>query len=646
MRLSAAIIVRDEAEHLDACLTSLDGLVDEIVVVDTGSTDDSVAVAERHGAVVGHDEWQADFSRARNVSLDLATGDWILYIDADERVRPGDHAAVREHLAADATHVCFRVQFVPKVGWTPYREFRLWRHRPDIRFVGSIHESMLPMIEIVRRHEGLEIGDLDTLTIDHLGYEGDQSHKHRRNEPMLRTAIERDPERVFLYDHLARTLEALGEDAEARDTWRTGMAQVRSRIYEHHDDRLLWFDYLIHAVRQEDPDGDVAELLAEAIERFPDNPIVEFAAASQALVEDDPAGAAARYERLVTSDLDAVVDTGSAYDGRVFGEWSWNGLGLARFALGDLAGAAEAFGEAERGEPRPRGVPDAPAPGRGARVDGALVEIGALRGRVDGRLVRGDLVGPGAQPHVGPSPLDQVRVVAQRFQHRRLRLTGELVREACEALIEILPLLAHGYEIPFPRDATARRSAPKAPVAASTAPPAAPTMPAATLAPRWVVGERVAVGLVSYGSCRGGKRSPPDVERGSSSTRGRASLIGSMDTGVLLERAFPWTDVHGRDVPSGSRDAEASRNCEVAIGSDSVVSDLPLTTVHPPRAYRCGALAQRGPDGEANCRTDRQRSAREDRADEPQRISRPTLRFRPSRHRSPRCRRRRRRPST
>src|SRR4029077_18021100 len=97
MLLSAAIIVKDEADHLDACLSSLHGLVDEIVVVDTGSTDGSVAVAERHGAVVAHEPWRGDFSAPRNRSLDLATGDWILYIDADERVR-GDVARARAFL--------------------------------------------------------------------------------------------------------------------------------------------------------------------------------------------------------------------------------------------------------------------------------------------------------------------------------------------------------------------------------------------------------------------------------------------------------------------------------------------------------------------------------------------------------------------
>jgi glycosyltransferase involved in cell wall biosynthesis len=113
MLLSAALIVRDEAEHLDACLASLGGLVDEIVVVDTGSRDDSLEVAQRHGAVIGHEAWESDFLTPRNRALDLASGDWILYIDADERVRPADHATVRDLLAAATDHVSFRVRFVP-----------------------------------------------------------------------------------------------------------------------------------------------------------------------------------------------------------------------------------------------------------------------------------------------------------------------------------------------------------------------------------------------------------------------------------------------------------------------------------------------------------------------------------------------------
>jgi glycosyltransferase involved in cell wall biosynthesis len=356
MLLSAAIIVRDEAEHLDACLASLDGLVDEIVVVDTGSSDGSVEVARRHGAVVGHEPWQDDFSGPRNRSLDLASGEWILYIDADERVRPGAHAAVRAHLRAASDHVAFRVRFVPRVHWTPYREYRLWRHRPDIRFTGAIHESMLRAISGVARRDGLLISNLDAvvpdgLTIEHLGYEGDQSHKHLRNEPMLREALAVSPDRPFLYDHLARIYEDRGELDRARATWRAGIDVARQRATEHPDDRLLWINLLVHAVAREDPDGDVAALIDEAHERFPGNPAVEFATATHELATGDPASAARRLEALIALDLDTIVESGSAYDERIFGEWAWNALGLCRFELGDDTGAAAAFRRAAAADP-------------------------------------------------------------------------------------------------------------------------------------------------------------------------------------------------------------------------------------------------------------------------------------------------------
>jgi glycosyltransferase involved in cell wall biosynthesis len=356
MLLSAAIIVRDEAEHLDTCLSSLAGLVDEIVVVDTGSSDESVDVARRHGAVVGHEPWQGDFATPRNRSLELASGEWILYIDADERVRPGDHAALRAHLAADTEHVSFRVRFVPRLHWTPYREFRLWRHRADIRFSGAIHETMVPAIRAAAQRDGLLISDLDHaipdgLTIEHHGYEGDQSHKHDRNEPLLRAALAENPDRPFFYDHLARIYEDRGELERARATWREGIEVANRRTTEHPDDRLLWINLLVHAVAREDPDGDVAAMIDEAQQRYPGNPAVEFATATHEFATGKPASAAERLEHLTALELDEIVDTGSAYDDRIFGEWAWNALGLCRFELGDYPGAAAAFREAEAEDP-------------------------------------------------------------------------------------------------------------------------------------------------------------------------------------------------------------------------------------------------------------------------------------------------------
>jgi hypothetical protein len=183
--LSAAIIVKDEAHFLRNCLTSISEVLDEIVVVDTGSADDSIEVARSFGAVQGLHPWGNDFAAARNTALDLATGRWILYIDADEQLKHGDAAAMRDELESSTDAVSLRVWFRTRPIWSPYREYRLWQHRPDIRFNGRIHETMVPDITRVASTEGLAIRGTELFRIVHFGYEGDRTAKHHRNLPML-----------------------------------------------------------------------------------------------------------------------------------------------------------------------------------------------------------------------------------------------------------------------------------------------------------------------------------------------------------------------------------------------------------------------------------------------------------------------------
>ena len=93
--LSLCMIARDEAPFLKQCLQSAASHVDEIVVVDTGSSDDTVAVAEAAGAIVTPFEWVDDFAAARNVSLQTATRDWVLVLDCDEVVADRDWGRLR-----------------------------------------------------------------------------------------------------------------------------------------------------------------------------------------------------------------------------------------------------------------------------------------------------------------------------------------------------------------------------------------------------------------------------------------------------------------------------------------------------------------------------------------------------------------------
>jgi hypothetical protein len=155
--LAATLIVKNEARVLDACLASLRGVVDEIVAVDTGSTDESIEIARRHGALVHEHPWSGDFAEARNEALRLASCEWIFYIDADERLDPAERASV-EKLLRDAPEVAFRILLKPDSRSTPYREYRVWRHDPRIRFEGVIHEKVVPAIQRVSEEDGRPIG--------------------------------------------------------------------------------------------------------------------------------------------------------------------------------------------------------------------------------------------------------------------------------------------------------------------------------------------------------------------------------------------------------------------------------------------------------------------------------------------------------
>ena len=103
---------------LRAVPDSIRPVVDEIVVVDTGSTDESVAIAESFGARVLYWEWDGDFSAARNYGLDHMESQWILYVDADEYLAPVARSDVERWLSVPAPHIAFRLLLRARVGFT------------------------------------------------------------------------------------------------------------------------------------------------------------------------------------------------------------------------------------------------------------------------------------------------------------------------------------------------------------------------------------------------------------------------------------------------------------------------------------------------------------------------------------------------
>jgi tetratricopeptide (TPR) repeat protein len=344
--LTAALIVRDEARQLDGCLASLNGVVDEVVVVDTGSRDESVDVARAHGARVHHEPWQGDFSRARNAGLERTAGQWILYIDADERLRPTAREDV-EALLAGSDAVAFRVLLHPHSGWTAYREYRLWRNDPRIRFHGIIHEKVVPAIEAVAAAEGRPIRDC-ALALDHLGYEGDQRRKHRRNLPLLRAELARDPRSIFNWCHLGAVLQALGETDEAERALVRAVELARAQPPGVEHGSLAYADLV--RLRHERGD-DVSELLTEALGRYPENWLLVWIKARSEIAAGRHEDALLWLDRLLHVDVAGLPDVGAAYDARLFGEFAHESRGLCLFRLGRYDEAAAAYAAAARSNP-------------------------------------------------------------------------------------------------------------------------------------------------------------------------------------------------------------------------------------------------------------------------------------------------------
>ena len=344
--LSAVMIVRDEEAVLGDCLASIESVVDEMVIADTGSTDRSREIGAAHGARLIDFPWRDDFAAARNAALVEARGQWILYIDADERLARTDKALARAALD-NPRLIAARPWFRIKTGFTLAREFRLFRNDPRIRFRGAIHEKVSIDILRLSGELGLEIGEPDLL-LEHIGYDGPQEHKHRRNLPLLRAELASRPDDVYNWHHLGRILEATGDEPGAHEAWTNAVAAVRRRGGRWGVDCPAYFDLL----RLECARGGPAEaLLVEAETRFPDNPLTLLWRGNVAMRARRYGDAAECFLALTRIDPERFSDPEVAFEKRLFGELAFAALGNCCFQIGDYGTSAAFYGKAAAADP-------------------------------------------------------------------------------------------------------------------------------------------------------------------------------------------------------------------------------------------------------------------------------------------------------
>ena len=345
--LTAALIMRDEETVLGECLRSLQGLADEVVIVDTGSGDRSVAIAEQHGARVLHRPWDGDFAAPRNLGLEHTRGEWVLYIDADERLAPLERAELQRALGGSAA-AALRVLLAPRPHATPYFEYRLWRNDPRIRFAGAIHEQVVDAIHAAAREDARAVDDWPGLRLDHVGYEGDQSRKHRRNLPLLQAQLSRDPSNIYNWRHLARVLDGLGRVQEAADARERAVRLALAEPVPSVDGGLAWAERL---AAEHERGTDVGPLLALGRERWPQHWLIRWIEGVVALEAGQLDAAAEAFRALLAADTAALPASGIAYDERMFGEWAHASLALTHLRAGRNAEAAAAYAAAERCAP-------------------------------------------------------------------------------------------------------------------------------------------------------------------------------------------------------------------------------------------------------------------------------------------------------
>ncbi|MEG1828416.1 MAG: glycosyltransferase [Cellulosilyticaceae bacterium] len=240
--LSACLIAKNEQHTIGNCLKSLQSIANEIIVVDTGSTDDTIHIATSYGAKVIHTIWEDDFSKARNLSLTQATQDWILIIDCDEVIPQNQVAFFKAFLDLDTSFQAFQFKVHNLIKGQINSSaivLRLFRNNPLFQFSGKMHEQISP--SILTAYGQNAIGLLDCY-LDHYGYDDDfasQQQKSDRNLSLLLHYKEEEKDGYY-YFVLGNEYSRLHQLEEAAKCYALSLQHTD---YEKHQD--IYYPYLL-----------------------------------------------------------------------------------------------------------------------------------------------------------------------------------------------------------------------------------------------------------------------------------------------------------------------------------------------------------------------------------------------------------------
>jgi len=341
--ISACLIVKNEEKFLPQCLESIKNAVDEIIIVDTGSTDRTVEIAESYGAKVYHHPWRNSFSEARNHSLSYATCDWILQIDADESLEQADIPLLHSLIRTDSHNAILVAIYSTLPGGQSKHYFTRVFRRGKARFEGVVHNQLV--------FEGN--AHQSEIRIQHYGYnlpETEMQKKYKRTGDLLRQQLAENPNNAFALANLIRNYRNEGNYDKVIELCEMGLNNLASQkdITSINHKQRIYIDLIYAMVNKKQLDR-AAEICKDAIKETPDSLDILFAMGEIFLKKgyyDDGLHTFKKY--LVTKEKENKNPAFNLFivDSYTYEHKAYNNIGICYDKMGRFAEAEPAYKKA------------------------------------------------------------------------------------------------------------------------------------------------------------------------------------------------------------------------------------------------------------------------------------------------------------
>lgn len=307
MSISLCMIVKDEEATLAECLESVRDLVDEMVVLDTGSCDRTIEIAQTAGAKVSSCEWQSDFAAARNEALKHVESEWVLVLDADEVLVPEIIPVLKTATQDDHCLVVNLVRQELGAKQVPYSLVsRLFRKHPDLAFTRAYHESIDDsVLSVLEREPHWKVLELAEIAIRHSGYEAAaiaQRRKAERARSIMENYLATHSDDPYICNKLGALYLDMGETEKGRELLHRGLqtdSMEPAVRYELH--------YHLACTYSQSGEFDQAEKHFQTAVEQPISPYLKLGAynnwGNMRMEQNNPVAAVILFQKAVETDL-------------------------------------------------------------------------------------------------------------------------------------------------------------------------------------------------------------------------------------------------------------------------------------------------------------------------------------------------------